>query len=215
MIRRTVSWILAAAVMAVAGLMALRLCNAGEMYANTMPALHVRAGEALSYCKAKKLNTEYCILVDFSIHSGRNRLFVWDFARDTIAFASLCAHGYGMGSTASKPIFSNEPESHCSSLGHYRTGIRSYSKWGINVHYKLHGLDTTNSNAFKRDVVLHSYGPVPEVEIYPLHLPMGYSAGCPVVSDNAMRRIDSLLKAAKTPMLLWIYELSVSKYPEH
>ena len=36
-------------------------------------------------------------------------------------------------------------DSYCSSLGKYKVGIRSYSKWGINVHYKLHGLEATNN----------------------------------------------------------------------
>ena len=96
--------------------------------------------------------------------------------------------------------------SYCSSLGKYKVGIRSYSKWGINVHYKLHGLESTNSNAFKRYIVLHSYTPVPTLEIYPMHLPLGISQGCPVICDDAMRKVDALLKVEKKPVLLWIYE---------
>ena len=95
-------------------------------------------------------NTNYCFLVDFSIHSGKRRFFVWDFKGDSVKYASLCAHGYGKNSTVSKPVFSNVEGSYCSSLGKYKVGIRSYSKWGINIHYKLHGLEATNDNAFKR-----------------------------------------------------------------
>ena len=68
---------------------------------------------------------------------------------------------------------------------------------GINVHYKLHGLEVTNNNAFKRYIVLHSYTPMPEMEVYPLHLPLGISQGCPVISDEVMRKVDRLLKAEK------------------
>ena len=91
------------------------------------------------------------------------------------------------------------------SLGKYKVGIRAYSKWGINVHYKLHGLEPTNDNAFKRIVVLHSYTPLPATEVYPSHLPLGMSQGCPVICNETMRQIDVLLKAETKPVLLWIY----------
>lgn len=167
--------------------------------------LRVKADSAQSYCKQKGFNTRYCFLIDFSIHSGKKRFFVWDFKGDSIKYESLCAHGYGKNSTANKPVFSNAEGSFCSSLGRYKVGIRSYSKWGINVHYKLHGLEPTNNNAYKRYVVLHSYTPVPKAEIYPMHLPLGMSQGCPVINNQTMRQIDALLKALKEPVLLWIY----------
>lgn len=167
--------------------------------------LKAKADTAKLFCKQKGLNTEYCFLVDFSIHSGKNRFFVWDFAKDTIKYESLCCHGYGMKSTQTKPVFSNVEGSYCSSLGKYKMGARSYSQYGINVHYKMHGFDKTNSNAFKRWVVLHSHNPVPEHEIYPNHLPLGWSLGCPVINNEIMRKVDTLLKSVKKPILLWVY----------
>ncbi|MFV0417580.1 MAG: murein L,D-transpeptidase catalytic domain-containing protein [Dysgonomonas sp.] len=167
--------------------------------------LKTKADSAKAYCQAKGLNTQYCFLVDFSIHSGKNRFFVWDFKKDTIKYQSLCCHGYGQKSTQKTPVFSNIEDSYCSSLGRYKVGARSYSQWGINVHYKLHGLEKTNSNAFKRWVVLHSHTPVSEREIYPIHLPLGWSQGCPVINDEAMRKVDAMLKEVKKPFLLWIY----------
>jgi hypothetical protein len=164
-----------------------------------------KAAEAKAYSKEKGLSTQYCILIDFSIHSGKNRFFVWDFAKDTIKYESLCCHGYGQKSTQSKPVFSNKEGSYCSSLGKYKTGVRSYSRWGINVHYKMHGLEKTNNNAFKRIIVLHSHNPVSTEEIYPNHLPLGWSQGCPVINNEVMRRCDALLKDSKKPLLIWIY----------
>jgi hypothetical protein len=70
--------------------------------------------------------------------------------------------------------------------------------------YIIKCTEKTNSNAFKRIVVLHSYSPVPNQEIYPQTL-FGQSAGCPVLSDGTMRKIDALLKTKKKPELLWIY----------
>ncbi|MDR2949047.1 MAG: murein L,D-transpeptidase catalytic domain family protein [Prevotella sp.] len=167
--------------------------------------LKAKADSAKMFYKQKDYNMQYCILIDFSIHSGKNRFFVWDFAKDTIRHESLCCHGYGKESTQSKPVFSNVEGSYCSSLGKYKMGIRSYSSWGINAHYKMHGLEKTNNNAFKRIVVLHSHNPVPEEEIYPNHLPLGWSQGCPVISNNIMRKVDALLKDTKKPVLMWIY----------
>lgn len=168
--------------------------------------LRLKADSARIYCKAKGFSEQHCILVNFSIHSGKQRYFVWDFEKDTVAFTSLCAHGMGRESTQEKPVYSNDEGSYCSSLGRYKIGISSYSQYGIHIHYKLHGQDATNSNAYKRIVVLHSHSPIPDRDIYPYHLPLGYSLGCPVISDAAMRKTDSLLKESKKPVLLWIYE---------
>lgn len=167
--------------------------------------LKLKADSAYAYCQQNGLNVHYCFLVDFSIHSGKKRFFVWDFKGDSIKHASLCAHGYGKKSTVTQPVYSNVEGSSCSSLGRYKVGIRSHSKWGIHVHYKLHGLEPTNNNAYKRYVVLHSFTPVPKAEIHPVHLPLGMSQGCPVICNKTMTQIDALLKAEKKPVLMWIY----------
>lgn len=163
-----------------------------------------KINEASAFCHKNKLDASICILVDMRIHSGKNRLFVYDFNKKEIVIQGLCAHGVGGGSTATKPVFSNAVGSYCTSLGKYKVKGRAYSNWGINVHYKMYGLEKTNSNAFKRIVVLHSYSPVPNHEIYPQTL-FGQSAGCPVLADDTMQKIDVLLKAKKKPVLLWIY----------
>ena len=170
--------------------------------------LALKAKEALAYCERHDMNTDFCLLFDVKIHSGKNRMFVWDFKGDSVLTSSLCAHGCGKDSrlsTGDKPLFSNENGSYLTSLGKYKIGIRSYSNWGINVHYKMHGLESTNNNAFKRIVVLHSYTPVPHKEIYPNHLPMGISQGCPVVDDDMMTLLDAKLSNVSKPVLLWVY----------
>ncbi|MDR0756864.1 MAG: murein L,D-transpeptidase catalytic domain family protein [Tannerella sp.] len=174
-------------------------------------SLRLKADSALQYCKDNGFSEKYCFLVNFGIHSGKDRFFIWDFERDTVVRSGLCAHGAGGNSTRSKPEYSNEEGSHCSSPGRYKTGISSYSQWGIHIHYKLHGLEPTNSNAFKRIVVLHSYSYVPDCEIYPIYLPLGYSAGCPVVSNAMMRAADELLKNSEKPFLLWIFDESFGR----
>lgn len=161
--------------------------------------------EALSFCRKEKLDTTLAFFADMSIHSGKKRFFVFDLQKKKILHSCLVCHGIGKGSTCTVPVFSNDKGSNCTSLGKYKTGIRSYSNWGINVHYKMHGLEKTNSHALQRIVVLHSYDLVYEEEIYPEHLPMGWSQGCPVISNNLMTSIDTLLKNRKSSVLLWIY----------
>lgn len=163
-----------------------------------------KINEALTFCKQNNLDTSIAIMVDMSIHSGKNRLFVYDFKQKAITVEGLCAHGVGGGSMPTKVIFSNKVGSYCTSRGKYKVKGRAYSNWGINVHYKMYGMEESNSNAFKRIVVLHSYSPVPNHEIYPQTL-FGQSAGCPVLADVTMRKLDALLKTKKKSVLLWIY----------
>ncbi|MDI9340524.1 MAG: murein L,D-transpeptidase catalytic domain family protein [Sediminibacterium sp.] len=164
-----------------------------------------RLREALLFCQKNNLNTDYCFLVNLGVHSGKNRFEVWNFTTAQLVYSGLCCHGYGGASTETAPEFSNKTGSNCTASGKYKTGKRAYSNWGINVHYKLHGLEKTNSNAYKRIIVLHSYDQVPEKEIYPSHLPLGWSMGCPVIDNALMKKVDVLLKKSRKPVLLWIY----------
>ena len=164
--------------------------------------------EARAYCKSNSLNTKYAILVDMSIHSGKNRLFMIDLKNDSILSKGLCSHGccdseWGEDFTSNTPEFKNIPESHCSSLGKYKIGKRGYSSWGINVNYKLHGLEKSNSKAYSRLIVLHSWEMIPDNELYPEGTPEGW--GCPAVSNQQLRVIDGLLKTSDSSVLLWIY----------
>ncbi|MCD7973139.1 MAG: murein L,D-transpeptidase catalytic domain family protein [Candidatus Azobacteroides sp.] len=174
----------------------------------TSDRLKEKAIEALEFCRKNGYNTDFCILVDMKVHSGKYRMFVWNFEFGLPEHQALCAHGCGKDdrkSTGEMPLFSNVNGSLLTSLGKYKLGVRSYSQYGINVHYKMHGLEPTNSNAFKRIIVLHSHTPLPEKEIYPAHLPMGWSFGCPVTDDATMTYLDKKLKLAKKPVVLWIY----------
>ncbi len=171
--------------------------------------LGAKAKEAVRFAQAQGFDEQHVFLIDFSIHSGKPRFFVWDVVAQKVAFASLVAHGYGNEanrSTAADIVFSNVEGSYASSLGKYRVGARAYSQYGIHVHYKLHGLEASNDNAFKRVVVLHSYQKIPTEAIYPRHLRLGYSQGCPVIDDQAMAKVDKLMQGKTKPVLLWVYQ---------
>lgn len=164
--------------------------------------------EAFNFCKSKKFDENFCILIDMKIHSGRKRFFVWDFKKDTIAYSFLVSHGccnnqWSGDFSKSNQIFSNKDGSHCSSKGKYRIGKRGYSNWGVKTKYLLHGLDSSNSNALKRVIVFHSWEAVPDKEVYPRGTPEGW--GCPSISNNSFKIVDSLLQHTRRPVLMWIY----------
>ena len=138
-----------------------------------------------------------------------NILFILDRNNHKIILSGLCSHGcgdepWGLDETKDNPIFSNMPDSHLSSLGKYKIGKRGWSNWGIHVNYKLHGLEESNNNAYKRIIVLHSWEAIKEKEVYPEGSSEGW--GCPAINNEKMKQLDSFLKKEKTPILLWIFE---------
>ncbi|MDR6967980.1 hypothetical protein J2X31_001994 [Flavobacterium arsenatis] len=165
--------------------------------------------EAKAYCKAQNFNEDYYFLVDLSIHSGKNRFFVYDFKTNTISNQNLATHGscdqFDTNLTKWEKVkFSNRNNSHCSSKGKFKIGKRDYSSWGIKVKYWLHGLESSNSNAQERVVVLHSWNAVSNQEIFPDYSPLSW--GCPAVSDAFMEFLDAKLQQTQKPVLLWIIE---------
>lgn len=167
-----------------------------------------KAEEALAFCKSKKMNTDFCILIDMSLHSGVSRFIIWDFKQQKIVNKYLVGHGCGNNAWSSdeskdNPEFSNEDGSHLSALGKYQLGERGRSDWGINVKYLMHGLEKTNNNALKRFIVFHSWNLMSDEEIYPKGSPEGW--GCPTISNNAMKELDPIIQNAERPLLMWIY----------
>ena len=165
--------------------------------------------EAPAFCKNKGFEQGYYFLVDLSVHSGRNRFYIYDFNQKKVIGSGLVTHGScdvadDNDSKYEKAKFSNADGSHCSSSGKYKVGKRDYSSWGINVKYWLHGLENTNSNAEGRVVVLHSWEAVKDKEIYPDYSPLSW--GCPAVSDNFMKKLDARLQKTEKPVLLWVID---------
>lgn len=182
-------------------------CHSSEPMAPVAKNYAATNAEALEFCKANGLSSEYYFLVDLSIHSGKNRFFIYDFNQNKIVDQNLVTHGAcdkfePNPSKHEKAKFSNRNDSHCSASGKYRIGKRDYSGWGIKVKYWLKGLETTNDNAEKRVIVLHSWEAVSDSEIFPDYSPLSW--GCPAVSDNFMHKLDTRLNASKKPVLLWI-----------
>lgn len=154
------------------------------------------------YAQQNDMSTEYCFLVDMSLPSGRNRFFIYDLKKRSIVYSGLVAHGSCNEQFLSRPRFSNNPKTGCSSLGKYKVGEFYTGKYGKS--YRLHGLDDCNSNAFKRAVVIHGFNCVPDREIYPRVL--CNSLGCVMVSYNFFDKISRIIKKTDKPIVLWVYQ---------
>lgn len=144
------------------------------------PSTNARAKEhaelALSYCKANGLRTDYCILVDFDVHPGKNRFFIWDFNKREIVYSTICEHGRGGKSTHRTPEFSNKIGSRCSSLGKYYVMNRRHMYNYPSVPcYVLKGVDKTNSNAMARGILIHPS--VSQITTFPFPL-QSRTEGC-------------------------------------
>ena len=162
--------------------------------------LNKKSTQARDYINEHGFDGEHCFLVDMRIPSGKNRFFVYNLNKDSVEMAGLVAHGSGI-TNSDTPVFSNTPNSYCTSLGKYKIGKSYNGKFGL--AYKLYGLDKTNSKAFDRFVVLHAHACVPNDEVAPL--PICESWGCPTVSPAFLTRLQSYLDETTKPVMLWIY----------
>ena len=155
-----------------------------------------------NYAIQNDLSTEYCFLVDMSLPSGRNRIFIYDLKKNSIIHAGLVSHGSCNETFLARPRFSNATKSGCSSLGKYKVGEFYRGKYGKS--FRLHGLDDCNSNAYKRAVVIHGYDCVPDKEIYPRVLCNSF--GCVMVSYKFFDTISRIIGKTEKPIVLWIYQ---------
>ena len=161
-----------------------------------------KAKAARTFIAQKKFNSNICFLVDMDIPSGSNRFFIYDLKTDSITDAGLVAHGSCNEAWLQGRKYSNEEGSGCTSPGRYKVGNAYTGSFGRS--YKLYGLDSSNSNAYSRFVVLHSYECVPDNEVDPY--PICQSRGCPMVSNNFMKKLETIIDKSSKPILLWIYE---------
>lgn len=155
-----------------------------------------------SYAKKNGKNQDIAFMIDYSLHSGKNRFFVIDLKKSKIIKKALVCHGSCKNEAINDENatnFSNVSESLCTSLGMAVIGERAYSQWGKNYKYWLDGLETSNSKMRKRVVVLHAWEHVPDKEIYPKPIVMSW--GCPTVSIKFLDELDVLLKKHKKVLL--------------
>lgn len=168
----------------------------------TLQRLKQKASSTTSFVSKNHFNSNVCFFIDMSISSGKKRFFVYDLKGDSVLKQGLVAHGSCDAGFQVSPTFSNKENSGCSALGKYKIGGNYQGNFGL--AYKLYGLDSSNSNAFSRSIVLHSYPCVPDEETDPVFL--CNSRGCPMISPNFLDQLKFIINTSSKPILLWIYE---------
>lgn len=126
-----------------------------------------------------------CIVVDYSLPSSIKRMFI---KIDGIIIDSMLVCS-GRTDNQNKPIFSNVPNSYCSSLGKVEIMYPYVGTFG--KAYKLKGLEATNNNIFIRNIVLHAHSCVPERTTYRIC----NSEGCFTVNPDAFTRLDNYIQS--------------------
>lgn len=163
-------------------------------------ATHVKEVQ-LFISKNPKYNDAIAFFIDMKIHSGKNRFFIYDLKKNEVIDQGLVAHGSGSETGVQGELkFSNANNSLSTSLGKYSIGASYNGRFG--KAYKLYGLDTTNSNAFERNVVLHKYSKVPYEEQDDA---ICNSLGCPMVHEKFFERIENILDKSEKSIILEIY----------
>jgi len=153
------------------------------------------------FARQHNYNQKTLLLADMGLPSGKIRLFIYDTEKDTVVQSGLMAHGHANHGFSLNAVFSNRKGSSCTALGTYSIGKSYTGSFGLT--YKLYGLDSSNSNAFARNIVLHGHACVPDQETYPY--PICNSSGCAMVSQAFLIRIRPLLDSSTRPVLLWIF----------
>jgi hypothetical protein len=168
---------------------------------NTAQNLVQHSHSLREFAKKENYSSSIGILIDMTIASRKKRFFVVNLQNDSILISGLCAHGQGDDVNREEVVFSNKPGSYCTSAGRYKLGVKFEGDYGTG--YILHGLDSTNSNALKREIVFHYYFKVADRENENV---VCRSNGCPMVSEKTFRATEKLIDAESRPVLMWIYK---------
>ncbi|AKK74071.1 hypothetical protein OK18_16955 [Chryseobacterium gallinarum] len=160
-----------------------------------------KISEIKSFLQGKEYNQELVVFINFRLHSGKYRYFIYDLKNNRILQKAVVSHGSGSVIPHSDILqFGNVEGSYRSSLGKYEIRESYMGKFG--KAYRLQGLDSTNSNAMERAIVLHSYGCVPDEES---NRPSCLSLGCPMLSKKAFDKTAQYIDQSKRPMILYAF----------
>lgn len=130
-------------------------------------------------------------VIDFSLPSSQQRLWVLDLHKRSLVYREHVAHGRNSGENYANS-FSNTYGSYQSSLGLFRT-LNSYrGKHGISL--RMEGIeDGVNDKAFERAIVIHGADYVNPALIAKQGR-IGRSLGCPAVRRSVAPQLIETLK---------------------
>lgn len=130
-------------------------------------------------------------VIDFSLPSTEQRLWLFDLKAQTLVMRELVAHGQGSGDNYADQ-FSNIEGSHQSSIGLFRTQESYYGQHGYSL--RMDGLEQgINDQARSRAIVIHGADYVDKSWIARQGR-IGRSHGCPAVPRHAIRSVVDNLK---------------------
>lgn len=130
-------------------------------------------------------------VIDFSLPSTEQRMWVFDLKQRRLMFKERVAHGSGSGSVYATK-FSNRTGSRMSSLGTYVTAETYQGKHGYSL--RLKGLDEgLNDNSYRRAVVLHPAAYVSDAYVA-RNGRLGRSWGCPAVRPEISRQLIDAIR---------------------
>ncbi|WP_051361775.1 murein L,D-transpeptidase catalytic domain family protein [Solimonas soli] len=191
---------------------ALPLCGHAAPPASTLYAsLHAAAPDvqaaalqaavdALACASAAgDLEARRLALIDYSLPSTQQRLWVFDLDGSKLLFRELVAHGRNSGDRDAQR-FSNRDGSLQSSIGLFRTGGSYVGGKGYSL--RLDGLEPgVNDLALQRAIVIHG-APYVDAALAAKQGRIGRSWGCPAVRAGIAR---PLIDAMKNGQLLFSY----------
>lgn len=163
---------------------------------NIIPeAILVKSLQFYDFNFEKLTNTNFITMVDFNQHSSQRRMYLLNMQTGAVKpMLTTAGIGSDPDGDGHATIFSNTPESRMSSLGFYMTAHEYEGANGRSM--RLFGLEDSNSNAYKRFIVVHGADYVIESEGY-----AGRSFGCPAVDRS---NLDDLVDKTKEGSLLFI-----------
>ena len=130
-------------------------------------------------------------VIDYSRRSTEKRLWVFDLRARELVYEELVAHGQGSGGNL-PTLFSNEADTHRTSLGLFVTGDTYVGKNGYSL--RLDGLDRGfNDRARDRAIVMHG-APYVSEQFAREQGRLGRSWGCPAVSEAVARNLIDRVK---------------------
>lgn len=136
-------------------------------------------------------NKEVISICDFSQSSRRKRLYIIDIEEKKLLVNTYVAHGRKSGGEYARS-FSNNPESHKSSLGFYRTRQTYYGGHGLAL--TIEGLETgINDRADERKIVVHGSDYVGSNFLRSNRF-NGRSYGCPAVPAKDTQKVINTIK---------------------
>ncbi len=147
---------------------------------------------------------EVITIIDFSLPSDQERLWVLDLVEAKVLYHCLVSHGRNSGDVMAKK-FSNKPGSYTSSPGFYTTGETYIGKHGFSL--RLDGIENgINDKARERAIVIHGADYV-SPEFIEKYGRLGRSLGCPAVPEELSKEI---IETIKDGTCLFVYAPSES-----